>query len=198
MNSINYDKLKSHDTLRSQLEIIGYISDKLTQQNITCILIDEFAAEFYTGSFYRAKYITLLIDGSEETADKLLKEMEFIKKHGLYILDSRKMGFPVYIKTKRVSAQFIMNKFTIIKCRSGAAVKIITIEEMLTKFILEYSMSYSFKKSEQIISMLFNHYDNLDLDYIYSKFRENNITLILDEFIEKYKQLKRVAENENN
>lgn len=198
MNSINYNQISSSDSLVAQLELIGIISEELGKYKTSCILIDEFAAEFYTGSFYRAQYIALLIDGSEETADRLLKELEFIKKHGLYILDSRKMGFPVYIKIKTVSSQLIMNKFTIIKCRSGAAVKIITIEEMLTKFILEYSMSYSFKKSEQIISMLFNHHENLDLDYIYSKFRENNITLILDEFIGKYKQLKKVAENENN
>ncbi len=57
MNGINYDKFKSPNSLVSQLELIGYISDKLNQRNISCIIKDEFAAEFYTGSFYRAKYI---------------------------------------------------------------------------------------------------------------------------------------------
>lgn len=37
MNGINYDKFKSPNSLVSQLELIGYISDKLNQQNISCI-----------------------------------------------------------------------------------------------------------------------------------------------------------------
>ena len=48
MNGINYDKFKSPNSLVSQLELIGYISDKLNQHDISCVIVDEFAAEFYT------------------------------------------------------------------------------------------------------------------------------------------------------
>ncbi len=198
MNGINYDKFKSPNSLVSQLELIGYISDKLNQRNISCIIKDEFAAEFYTGSFYRAKYISIIIDSDEERADKILSDIGFIKEHGFYVLDSSKIGLAVYIKVKLTLLQSDLSKLTSIKCRSGFVIKIIGLEDLLIEYIYDYSRSYSFRKSEQILAMIFIHYESIDMDFIYKKCVESNMEQFINEFIEKSKEIKKVAENENN
>ena len=198
MNRINYNKFKSHDTLVSQIELIGYISDKLTLHNINCIIADEFAAEFYTGSFYRAQYITIFINRDIETADKILREIGFIKQHGFYVLDSSKIGFSVYIKVKLTLIPSEEDKLTLIKCRSGSVIKIIGLEDLVIEYICDYHKYGSFRKYEQILAIVFIHYDTIDMDFIYKKCIELNIEQVLIEFIEKSKEIKRAAENENN
>ena len=137
MNGINYDKFKSPDSLVSQLEFIGNISYKLAQKNINCITADEFAAEFYTGSFYRTQYITILINRDIETADKILSELGFIKKHGFYVLDSSRISFSVYIKTKLMPFSSDANRVASIKCRSESVIKIIGLEDLVIEYIYE-------------------------------------------------------------
>lgn len=198
MNGINYDKFKSPNSLVSQLELIGYISDKLNQRNISCIITDEFAAEFYTGSFYRAKYISIIIDSDEERADKILSDAGFIKEHGFYVLDSSKIGFAVYIKVKLTPFQSDLSRLTSIKCKSGFIIKIIGLEDLVIEYIYEYSRSYSFRKSEQILAMIFIHYESIDMDFIYKKCVESNMEQFINEFIDKSKEIKKVTENENN
>ena len=198
MNGINYDKFKSPNSLVSQLELIGYISDKLNQRNISCIIKDEFAAEFYTGSFYRAQYISIIIDSDEETADQILSDVGFIKEYGYYVLNSSKIGFAVYIKVKLTPFQSDDSRLTSIKCKSGFVIKIIGLEDLVIEYIYEYSRSYSFRKSEQILAMIFIHYESIDMDFIYKKCVESNMEQFINEFIEKSKEIKKVAENENN
>ena len=175
-----------------------YISDKLNQQNISCIIKDEFAAEFYTGSFYRAKYISIIIDSYEEAADQILSDAGFIKEHGFYVLESSKIGIAVYIKVKLTSFQSDDSRLTSIKCKSGFVIKIIGLEDLVIEYIYEYSLGYSFRKSEQILAMIFIHYESIDMDFIYKKCVESNMEQFINEFIDKSKEIKKVAENENN
>ena len=198
MNPINYDKFKSPNSLVSQLELIGYISDKLNNRNISCIITDEFAAEFYTGSFYRAKYISIIIDSYEETAAPILSDAGFIKEHGFYVLNSSKIGLAVYIKVKLTPFQSDDSRLTSIKCRSGFVIKIIGLEDLLIEYIYDYSRSYSFRKSEQILAMIFIHYESINMDFIYKKCIELDVEQLINEFIDQSKEIKKVAENENN
>ena len=166
MDSINYEKIKSQNSLISQLEIIGYISDKLNQRNISCIITDEFAAEFYTGSFYRAKYISIIINRDEEIADKILSDIGFIKEYGFYVLNMSKIGFAVYIKLKLTPFQSDVSRLTSIKCKSGFVIKVIGLEDLLMEYIYDYSKSYSIRKSEQILAMIFIHYQSINIVYV--------------------------------
>ena len=69
---------------------------------------------------------------------------------------------------------------------------------MVIEYIYDYSRSYSFRKSEQILAMIFIHYESINMDFVYKKCLELDIEQFINEFIEKSKEIKKVAENENN
>ena len=46
--------------------------------------------------------------------------------------------------------------------------------------------------------MIFIYYESIDMDFIYKKCVDLNMEQVLIEFIEKSKEIKKVAENENN
>ena len=46
--------------------------------------------------------------------------------------------------------------------------------------------------------MIFIHYESIDMDFIYKKCIELDIEQLINEFIDQSKEIKKVAENENN
>ena len=46
--------------------------------------------------------------------------------------------------------------------------------------------------------MIFIHYESIDMDFIYKKCIELDIKQFINEFIDQSKEIKKVAENENN
>ena len=77
------------------------------------------------------------------------------------------------------------SRLTSIKCRSGFVIKIIGLEDLVIEYIYDYSRSYSFRKSEQILAMIFIHYESIDIEQF------------INEFIDQSKEIKKVTENEN-
>lgn len=164
------------------------MAKELEPHGIKPILVGGGALEFYTQGSYMTLDIDLVVAGRDH-AKEVLEKMGFSRMPGQRSWFSEELDLSVEMPDYDLAGS--MERVISVEMEDGLTAYVIGVEDLIIDRLNAYKYWKSLSDGEWAAAALLIHLDELDMEYLKARAKEDGITDALHETVDRAKKLKK-------